>query len=264
MEEAGQALLYDRIKGNYVVVRVGDVFQGFTITTIERDQLLLTTMIAPARHYVLPRISEIRTLDHKEPAPAPKTLPKVTHLKPGELHLINPYAGESPLVIDPYPDSNEIKSVQAPAASRVVEVGPKSPAAPPATASTKKPVPDNTTPPVKVATGPATVVAIPKDEVTKLSRQEFDDALADFHTLAKEIQLAVSPKGVHIAELADGTFFHRLGFRKDDHILRVAGRPVTNLDAAASVYARLMRSDEFTAVVSRDKHELTLRFRFAK
>lgn len=61
-----QALLLDRGSGEYQVVKVGDAVQGFRVTEIEDDQIVLASPAAPERFFVLPLV---------EAPPAPATGP---------------------------------------------------------------------------------------------------------------------------------------------------------------------------------------------
>ncbi|MCG8419184.1 MAG: PDZ domain-containing protein [Proteobacteria bacterium] len=61
MNKSGQALLWDDDAREYIVVRVGSRLRHFEVTSIERDQVVLTH--APTRqHFVLPRTSDTSEL----------------------------------------------------------------------------------------------------------------------------------------------------------------------------------------------------------
>ncbi len=292
MEGAGQALLYDRIQDTYVLVRVGDWFQGYRVGAIERDQLILTAPPSPIQ-FVLPKVSDLIRLDDAahpvQPAGRSGPQPKVTRLDPSKLtpldpygepagKVIDPYGKPAGKVIDPYPEKpvdpyadqvldpyadQPVTTVVAPEGSRAAStdglaVAPASP--PPVLAPTTEVTPSQPAP----AATPAPAPAAEPERVHPLTRAEFDAALDDFDSLSKEVQLSVGRNGVTIAELAPGTFLHRLGLRKGDRVLRVAGQPINDLDAAAAVYARLMVVDEFTVAVVRDRRTVTLRYRFTR
>ncbi len=57
MSDAGQALIHDRTRGEYVVVREGQTLSGFVVTEVDEDQVVLTTPTDPPTHYVMPLVT---------------------------------------------------------------------------------------------------------------------------------------------------------------------------------------------------------------
>jgi hypothetical protein len=83
MQEAGQALLWDSARGEYVVVRAGAVFQGFHVSAISAEQVVLSR---GNQHFVLPRMSEAPDLTRRSPADVDQTA------SPAQGGLVDPYA----------------------------------------------------------------------------------------------------------------------------------------------------------------------------
>ncbi len=300
MTDAGQALLFDRIQGEYVVVRAGDFVQGYRVATLEADQVVLTHPDAPGRYYVLPVVSELRPVGERTVrcgAAEKTTAPAATPMSGSKLDLIDPYGQVSDPDSAILRESDEIPTVLAPpelrAGSQPPVVEAPATAAPPApaTAAPPPPTPSATPTPEEAADEdggtappsppeqpeaagprtldmPATVVqpapsTIPAKASQTIRRGEFDRALADFHALSQQVQISIRAGEVHVDDIATGSYFHRLGLRKGDVLVSVAGQPVSSLDAAASVYARLMTTNRFAVVVKRGAHQMTLRYKFA-
>ena len=64
-----QALVLDRATGEYQVVKVGDVVQGFRVSEIEEDQIILASPVQPERYFVLPLVEAVPAAGAK-PGPA--------------------------------------------------------------------------------------------------------------------------------------------------------------------------------------------------
>jgi hypothetical protein len=269
----GQALLFDQNRGEYVVVRSGDTFQGFRVGAIGADQVVLSTPGPAPHHFVLQRADAT-------PSAAPPTAVKVTELDAGDDAPIDPYdqpglpppaAATPPAPIDPYagtpasepapaeapidPFAAEPASEPAPAKAPIDPFGGKWKPSPvhnstPAAPAGKAPID-----PFAGATGSTRQVT---GQRVVLRRAELDDALADFTVLASEAQIRVEGKRVRIAELSRGSFFHRLGLRKGDLVVSVAGDPVYDVDRAAAVYAKLKRADQFTIKLYRGTQRMKI------
>jgi hypothetical protein len=116
----------------------------------------------------------------------------------------------------------------------------------------------------KVSRVPATEIK-PKIRRTRLSRREFDRALSDFHSLSKELELEpASGGGFRVAQVGRGSYFHRIGLRKGDIVLEVAGIKLKSIDDAASVYAQVASSKRFEAKLLRRGQPLIIKFRFSR
>jgi len=272
MPTASQALIFDRIQGEYVVVRSGDFVQGYRVSSVEQDQVVLTHPDAPSRHYVLATVSELRPVGERTVrCGATGSEAKAVSVSATGLDLIDPYGQDSNSYSNSYPKGVDIRTVLAPADQRAESPAPAAGQENKKESNQETAAPAGKTPsavPVRVAEVPPTVVqpkrkAVPAHESHTIRRQEFDSALADFHALSKEVQIAVRSGKAHVVGIADGSYFHRLGLRKGDVLLSVAGQPVGSLDAAASVYARLMSSSRFDVVVHRGRQRVTLKYRFA-
>jgi len=229
-----QALLRDRVGGDYQLVRTGDSFQGFQVRSFDRDQLILGS--ADGSRYVLP----LTALPVTAPPPS---LPAAVPV-PTEAHAVPLAAADQPL--DPY----------------AVEPAPADPYADAATAPVAPYDPPALAPEPTVAPAPAPAPVAPpppRSEAIRLERSELDSALADFTARSKEIQLAVeADRGIRIRDVARGSIFDRLGLHPGDLVRSVAGTRVTSIDDAAPVYARVLRADSFDIVVDRGGAQVTL------
>jgi hypothetical protein len=121
-----QALILDRVRGEYEVVRVGDSIHGLRVAEIEEDQIVLATPTPPERYFVLPLV---------EAAPAPGA-PKAGAVDPraGEVDPRTGEAGPDPGVREDAPPAG------APASPGPASPDPASPAPPDAVS------PDRTSP----------------------------------------------------------------------------------------------------------------------
>lgn len=88
MQEAGQALLWDSARGEYVVVRAGAAFQGFHVSAISAEQVVLSR---GNQHFVLPRVAEAPDLARRSPASADLAL-QAAQAAQGQGGLADPYA----------------------------------------------------------------------------------------------------------------------------------------------------------------------------
>ncbi len=268
--DTAQALLKDRIRGEYVVVRVGERVGDYRVTRISPNQIVLSSASQPTQHYVLPRMPPARVAGvpilpilplTMRPAPTtPTGTARTVGTKPAK--PINPYPA---LPIRPAPKAatgptnpyrmTTATAVPAPTVTAVV--------APPGhRASAKPPV---TIMPAKSAARRATpTTRKPLLENRSVRRAELEAAVADFGTLSKEVQLTHTAGYLVISGLARGSFFHRVGLRKGDILRKVAGRQVHTLDDGATVYAAVMTASAFDVVVERGGKQITLRYRVTK
>jgi hypothetical protein len=89
MQDAGQALLWDSARGEYVLVRAGAVFQGFHVSAISAEQVVLSR---GNQHFVLPRMSEAPDLARRSPVGADLTASPAAPAAPAQGGLVDPYA----------------------------------------------------------------------------------------------------------------------------------------------------------------------------
>jgi hypothetical protein len=144
-----QALLYDPIQGTYVVVAAGQNVDGFRVTRIGKNQIVLSTLGGEARDYVLLPTPVADLPD----APAPTALaPKTPPPGPGTPANDPPSARQD--VIDPYPagtldpyGSEGVRTVDAPPQSKASATPP----APTVPATMPAPVPVPAPAPTKPA-----------------------------------------------------------------------------------------------------------------
>jgi len=107
---AKQALLLDRSTGDYQVVKVGDAVQGFRVSEIEEDQIVLASPLPPEYYFVLPLVgapvggSAVGPAASVPPAGATAAAPQGAGGPPpeGELQLGIPATPEEADVLDPY------------------------------------------------------------------------------------------------------------------------------------------------------------------
>jgi len=181
--------------------------------------------------------------------------PPVARPEPGPADPLNPYDAPAspPGPVDPYGPA------PAPAAE------PAAPMDPYAYGNDERAVP---LPPAVVgATEPAGRTEAPRGAVKKitLDRGELDGALSDFHRLSQEIALEpASEGGFKVAALDRRSYFQRIGLRKGDVILEVAGIPLRSVDDAASIYAQVAASGKFAARLVRRGKPLTIEYRFSR
>jgi hypothetical protein len=270
MPDAGQALIHDRNRGDYVVVRQGDAVGELVVSEVEDDQVVLTASGEPPVHYVLPLIQwpEPPTSQDARAAGAPGPATPMwgwgTTAKPAPVAptpsapASAPTAAPATDVIDPYEidDAAEFDEASEPihAADAAAVTAPMQ--APSATTQPPKATaPTAPTAPVAASTTPAVVSRT-------IARDEFDRAMSDFHARSKEIAVRVEDRGVRVVKLAAGSFFERLGLKKGDLVLTVAGRGVLSADEAAIVYVELSRASEFDVSLERAGATMTIRYRF--
>lgn len=98
MQESGQALLWDSARGEYVVVRAGATFQGFHVSIISAEQVVLSR---DNQHFVLPRLAgapDLATGSPSRPAPAQ---PQAQVARPSD--PVDPYASAGVAADPPAP-----------------------------------------------------------------------------------------------------------------------------------------------------------------
>ncbi len=254
-----QALVLDQKQGAYVVVRAGDQLQGFTVTAVDADRVILS---AGGNHYIL------SLPDPKDPAADPKAAAPPT-AAPGP--VATPVANPANQPLDPYAAALPLDPYAAAAP------GP-TPGSSPATQPTPAPAlilgPAPAPTPAPVSAPPATEPSVPALDLPTLAdvthqrvhlpRAEFDGALDDFTTLAQEIQLARHGDRVRVVGVSRGSFPYRLGLRAGDEIASIAGAHVADLDAAAGVYARLKSTDRFTVELYRGHRRIAIDVRLTR
>src|SRR5262245_35741724 len=141
---ATQALVLDRTTGEYRVVKVGDTVQGFRVTGIEEDQIVVASPVSPERLFVLAKVEAEAVLPRSPgagtgalaagaaaglvaPAQAGPALPGAGAgpQAPVDADVLDPYAiagAGQPSLLDPHgapAEPGRVPSVVAPPASRV-------------------------------------------------------------------------------------------------------------------------------------------------
>ncbi|HTJ40634.1 MAG TPA: PDZ domain-containing protein [Kofleriaceae bacterium] len=260
-----QALLYDPIQGTYVVVAAGQNVDGFRVSRIGKNQIVLSTIGGAARDYVLLPTPVADLPD----APAPTAnAPKVAPPPPAD-----PPAPPRPDLLDPYPSgvldpygAEGVRVVVAPDKSKAQPTQP-TPPPPPTTnvpaitkpAVTPPPAPPKTKTPPPAVTKPVPPPPPPSaNGAVVLSKKELNDALADFATLTKDSRLTLGPTGVAFAHVAPNSLFARVGLKDGDRIVTINGAPIRSLDDAADLYAQLGGMKQLTLDVVRGTGHVTL------
>ncbi len=278
-----QALMFDPIRGTYVVVSVGQIVDGFRVARIGKRQVTLAEVRAegPGREFVLLPTP----VDPGEPvtsAPAPGASAPVTPPIVGAAPMTPPVppppvAPTAPAILDPYPSDvldpyghDGVRVVQAPLDQRATPPPPPSTAPNPSTSApapspTRPPAPAVVAkPPVPVAppvrTAPSTPPSsAPAATSVVLSRRELDAALGDFARLTRDSQLALGTGGVSFTRVAAGSLFARVGLRDGDRINAINGVLIRSIDDAAGLYARLGSLDHLALEVVRGTTKVVLR-----
>jgi S1-C subfamily serine protease len=116
-----------------------------------------------------------------------------------------------------------------------------------------------------VQPGAAPRARAPEEPAQSLSRRELDWALSDFAALSRQIRIErVEDGGVRIAELERGSFLAKLGIKRGDVVLRVAGHPIDTVDQAAAAYAALADARDVVVELERRGKPLRLRYRLTR
>ena len=265
-----QVLVLDRTTGDYAVMKVGDAIQGFRITAIEDDQIVLVSP-KPERHFVLP-LFDPTPLPAKKTAPVTAVAPtaKAPAAEPTPPAAPGPAAdamadGVTDDVMDPYgPTDTPAAEPPPPAAAPAAPTSPPpaavaptpAPAAPAAAEAPAAPAA------AKAPAAPAAAKApAAKSVKRKLSRKELNRALADFAALTRDIKIErAAGGGVLVSDLAKGSFPARVGIQKGDIVRRVAGHAIDTVDDAASAYAAVMAAKHVVVEIERRGARLQLTY----
>ena len=271
MKESGQALVLDRNRGEYVVVKRGDTVLGHVVSDIENDQIVLSTPTDPPLHYVLPLVADAKVSPRAKSAE--KQPPNTPYAAPSATEVQDPYAtagsADTGDVLDPY-DTASVPTVLAPENSRVGQSKPPDSSKPRDTPAPTAPAPTVRDPygskpaSKKSAPNKTAPTKVANEQSVTISRAEFDTALSDFQARSKEVQLGLEKRGVRIKGVSKGSFVARLGIRKNDLILTIAGHSVRNADEAAIVYVELSDAREFDLVLERNGAKHTIHYTFIK
>ncbi len=250
-----QVLVLDRTTGDYTVMKVGDAIQGFRITAIEDDQIVLVSP-KPERHFVLPLFDPTPLPAKKPGAPAARSTvapPPVAPAMAAPAPVAPPAAAEALAdgvtddVMDPYGPTDTPPAEEPPSAP---------PAAAPAAPTSTPPAAAAPTPAPAAAKAPAA-----RSEKRKLSRKQLNRALADFAALTRDIKIErATGGGILVTDLAKGSFPARAGIEKGDVVRRVAGHAIDTVDDAASAYAAVMAARQVVVEIERRGARLHLTY----
>jgi hypothetical protein len=258
-----QVLVLDRTTGDYTVMKVGDAIQGFRITAIEDDQIVLVSP-KPERHFVLPLFDPTPLPAKKQPPAAPATVvpppaAPATAAPPTVAPAIDTPPTAAPPAADPLADGviDDVMDPYGPTDAPATEPPPVA-AAPAAPTST----PPAAAGPTPAPAAPAAAKApAPKSVKRKLSRKELNRALADFAALTRDIKIErATGGGILVSDLAKGSFPARVGIEKGDIVRRVAGHAIDTVDDAASAYAAVMAAKQVVVEIERRGARLQLTY----
>ncbi len=271
MKDTGQALVWDGLRAEYVLVKSGDQLQSYFVVTVTESGVVVADQANPkVRHTLRLTPAPTTVVDPSKPrSPTAITLAPSAPTSASGLAVEDPYPADGLAPVDPYPARPAPRVVVAPT---VIQGGaPEPPAADPLIPSVRAPgasaVP-RTKPPTPVAPAPASPkVSVPKPakpkaprtETISLPRADLDAALADFSALSKEVQVERAGSGVRVVGVARGSLAHRLGLRRGDVVRSVAGEHPTSVEAAARIYARLQTVDGFDIEVERGDQRIIFR-----
>ncbi len=300
MVTSGQALLWDNARSQYVLVRAGESFYDYRVSSIDGEQVVLSR---GNQHFVLPRTTDTSELTSRSSsgkpsprraanaatvldpyaaaAPAPAVSPApAARPAPAASSTIDPYATGAQ-VVDPYaagaasaPTTPAAASAPYPAAAA------PTPSAPPVSSVmdpyavdasaplfASPPATGSRPPPLSGLTlepsnpAPAADPGAAAQRRT-LSRREFDAALANLPALGEEVKVVQVGEGVRVTQLTPSSLPFRMGIRAGDIVLDVDGHKLRNMNDAASIYARLMDAEAFSVTVRRRGGAMTLHYQF--
>lgn len=242
MVEASQALLWDTIRREYVVVRLGDTYQQFRVTALDSEQVVLSR---GNQHYVLPRTSDTSDLTRRRQVPimvASQTVQvqdglvdpygsSTGALSPASASTgapitgtapVDPYSLDARAPVDPYapgagasvPAAGSGAGVSgSPAVMDPYAAGPVAPSLPSSLLTSRvDPLPDLELEPSKPASSGSTprVTAMPRPVVQSQGQAQASSAREERHTVSrKEFDAAVADfhalsNEVKVALVADG------------------------------------------------------------
>lgn len=243
-----QALLWDEETGEYQLRRVGDEILGGRIVALEEDMILLE-----------------RGEEREEIGIMPPPQRRIAARRSRRL---------PPMIVQVAPVDQEPPAAPAPSASALSPMAPALP--PPLPQTPTQPPPDPMSPPAPIQGPPPSLPppAPPQPPappagppqlapVQALSRARLERALEALAGPEQPVTLAQHPGGGYrILALQAGGLADGLGLRPGDIVLRIDGRPIHSVGDAASAYAWLRLTDQFTVDVVRDGRLLTLRYVF--
>jgi hypothetical protein len=258
-----QALVYDGLRGEYAVLKAGDVLHGYRVVAVERAALVIEGG-SPAQRLTL---GSARAVADSAAAPAPDAAtsaapPAAAPAASPASEVIDPYA---PYAAEPAPTAAAAPvpspldpgtaPAPVPAAAPAADLAP-APAPAPAPAATAAP-----------AAAPAPTIGniadsarkAPRVRTVKVRRAEVDAALADFARLSREVEVELTGSGVAVTRLERDSLLARLGLETGDVVTSVSGHRLTSLDAAAEAYVALLGARRLDVALVRGGAPMVLR-----
>lgn len=248
---SSQALVWDSVAGEYVLLRQGGSLASGRINSILRDRIVVdrpmgrlvfeletpTTAntvvqsIVPPTHATSPAVHGTQTAMPAVAPTAPVSTPAPAATPPpfGDAAAASPYPG---MAQDPAPVST---SLATPAPSPFSGSGPSAVASPPpAFGETEK----------------------------RIDGQVFRQQLEDFNAIASFVTVTpVEGGGYRLTLVKRGGYLERLGLRDGDVVKKIDGRAINSADDASRAYSWLRATDHFSVDVVREGVLVTLRYR---
>jgi hypothetical protein len=252
-----QALVYDGLRGEYAVLKAGDVLHGYRVVAVERAALVIEGG-SPAQRLTL---GSARAVADSAAAPAPDAAtsaapPAAAPAASPASEVIDPYA---PYAAEPAPTAAAAPvpspldpgtaPAPVPAAAPAADLAP-APAPAPAPAATAAPTIGNIADSARKA---------PRVRTVKVRRAEVDAALADFARLSREVEVELTGSGVAVTRLERDSLLARLGLETGDVVTSVSGHRLTSLDAAAEAYVALLGARRLDVALVRGGAPMVLR-----
>lgn len=285
-----QALLWDDESGEYQLRRVGDELYGGQIVAMEEDVVIVERgeareeigISSPPQRKVAARRSRrlpamIIQVGPGAAADQPQALaplaPQPAQPRPMAPQPTQPQVDAPPaappaaLPALPQPAPQAPLLAPAPADALAPPAAAPAPAAPtyapPAPEPQAAPAPAYAPPAPQPQAAPAPRVQADPRGVMPLSRAQLERELGAMGGPQQPVVLTANPQGgFRIAALRAGSLADSIGLRAGDVVLRIDGRPINGLGDAASAYAWLRLTEQFTIDVVRDGRLVTLRYAF--
>ncbi len=101
----------------------------------------------------------------------------------------------------------------------------------------------------------------PPRPALEVSRAQLYEVFADLDDLGRDVSIRPEGDALRVTSVVAGSYLHRLGLRRGDLVVRVAGRRVDSPEAVAALYAHLARADRVKVELIRDGRDVELRYR---
>jgi len=125
-------------------------------------------------------------------------------------------------------------------------------------ASAPEPEPEAEPAPEKINQVRAPVGSRPENKPSKVivTRRELDRALDNLDDLSREVEVELVAGGTRVSSVGKGTLPYRLGLRRGDVIVSIAGVKTARLEDGADVFVKLSSAKKFKIELIRDKERI--------